>query len=81
MISIFLETPKDTYWSAGKRILRYITRTRDCGIMYASTKKKDLIGYTDSDFVGILDDRKRNFGFVFHLGSGAIHGHLRSSPL
>ena len=37
LISIFMETPKDTNWSVGKRILRYITGTRDHGIIYAST--------------------------------------------
>jgi len=36
-ISIFIETPKDTHWSAGKRIPRCIAGTRDCGIMYEST--------------------------------------------
>ena len=68
LISIFMETPKDTYWSAGKRIMRYIVATRDCGIMYASTEKKDLIGYIHSDFIGILDDRKSTSGYVFHIG-------------
>lgn len=72
LISIFMETPKDTHWSAGKRILRYIAGTRDCGIMYAIKKKKDFIGYRDNDFEGILDDRKSTFGYLFHLGSGLI---------
>ena len=40
--------------------------------MYASTKKKDLIRYIDSGFVGSLDDRKRTYGFLFHLGLGVI---------
>lgn len=48
--------------------MRYIVGTTDCGIMYASTKNKDLVGYIDSDFSGILDDRKITFGYVFHLG-------------
>ena len=39
LISKFMETPRDTHWSAGKRILRYITGTRDCHIMYASIEK------------------------------------------
>eukprot|EP00253_Pinus_taeda_P034873 PITA_34873 len=72
LVSRFMETPKDTHWSAGKRILRYIVGTRDCGIMYASTEKKELIGYTNSDFAGSLDDRKSTSSFVFHLGSGVI---------
>ena len=40
LISRFMETPKGTHWSARKIILRYIAGTRDCGIMYASTKKE-----------------------------------------
>ena len=39
LISRFMETPKDTHWSVGKIIMRYITGTRDYGIMYASTEK------------------------------------------
>eukprot|EP00253_Pinus_taeda_P034724 PITA_34724 len=77
----FMETLKDTHWSAGKRILRDITGTRDCGIMYESTEKKDLIGYTDSDFAGSLDDRKNTSGFVFHLGSGVISWASKKHPI
>ena len=67
-----METPKDTHWSVGKRILRYIEGTKDYGIMYARTEKKELIGYTDSDFAGSLDDRKSTSGYVFHLSLGVI---------
>ena len=31
-----------------------------------------MVGYTDSDFVGSLDDRKNTYFYVFHLGSGLI---------
>ena len=49
--------------------------------MYASTKEKDLIGYTDSDFACSLDDRKRSSGFVFHLGSGVISWASKKQPI
>jgi len=49
--------------------------------MYASTKKKDLIGYIDSDFAGSLDDRKSTYGYVFHLGSGAISWASKKHPI
>ena len=81
LISRFMETPKDTHWSVGKRILRYIAGTRDYGIMYASTEKKELIGYTDSDFAGSLDDRKSTSGYVFHLGSGVIAWASKKQPI
>ena len=31
-----------------------------------------MIGFSDSDYVGDLDDRKSTFGAVFMLNSGAI---------
>lgn len=81
LISRFVETPKDTHWSVGKRILRYIAGRRDCGIMYASTEKKYLIGYTDSDFAGNLDDRKSTSCYVFHLSSGVISWASKKQPI
>ena len=81
LISKFMETPKDTHWSVGKRILRYIAGTRDYGIMYARKEKKELIGYTDSDFLGSLDDRKSTSGYVFHLGSRVIAWTSKKQPI
>eukprot|EP00253_Pinus_taeda_P035323 PITA_35323 len=81
LIYRFMETPKDTHWSVEKRIMRYIVGTTDCGIMYASTEKKDLIGYTDSDFSGSLNDRKSTFAFLFHLGSSVISWASKKQPI
>ena len=49
--------------------------------MYASIENKDLIGYTDSDFAGSLDDRKSTSSFVFHLGSGMISWASKKQPI
>ena len=51
------------------------------GIMYASTENKELIGYTDSDFAGSLDDRKCTSGYVFHLGSRVIAWASKKQPI
>ena len=40
-----------------------------------------MIGYIDSDFVGILDDRKSTSGYVFHLGSGVIAWASKKQPI
>ena len=72
LISRFMEKPKDAHWQAGKRILRYVKGTKRYGILYTATECSDLVGYTDSDWVGSVDDRKSTSGYVFHMGSGAI---------
>ena len=36
LISRFMEPPKDSHWQAGKRIMRYVSGTKDLGIMYST---------------------------------------------
>ena len=42
------------------------------GILYNVSEHSDLVGYTDSDWAGSVDDRKSTAGYFFHMGSGAI---------
>jgi hypothetical protein len=39
-----------------------------------------LSGYTDSDWVGSVSDRKSTSGCCFSLGSAMIHGRVGSNP-
>eukprot|EP00253_Pinus_taeda_P017662 PITA_17662 len=72
LISIFMERPKEAHQQAAKRILRYVKGTKRFGILYTASECSYLIGYTDSDWVGSVDDRKSTSVYVFHMGSGAI---------
>ena len=72
LISSFMETPMDSHWQIGKRILRYINGTRDYGILYSKSDDFILVGYTESDFACSIDDKKNTSRYIFHLGSGAI---------
>ena len=66
---------------AAKRILRYIKCTLNDGIYYENTNEVNLVGYTDSDWVGDIETRKSTSGFVFHLGSGAISWSSKKQPV
>eukprot|EP00253_Pinus_taeda_P005599 PITA_05599 len=73
LISRFMERPKETHWQAAKRILRYVKGTKKFGILYnVFSEHSDLVGYTNSDWAGSVDDQKSTSGYVFHMGSGAI---------
>ena len=72
LISRFMEKPKETHWQAAKRIMRYVKGTKWYGIFYTVSECSDLVGYTDSDWAGSVDDRKSTSGYIFHIGSGAI---------
>ena len=80
LISRFMESPKDSHWQAGKRILRYVSGKKDLGIMYSTSENFKLIGYTDSDNGGSIDDRKRKYRYTFILVQVLFHGLQRNSP-
>jgi hypothetical protein len=81
LISRFMETPKSTHWQAGKRILRYVARTTNFGIRYTSSLNFELIGYTDSDFAGSIDDKKNTSRYIFSLRSKAVAWASKKQPI
>lgn len=72
LLSRFVSNPSKHHYGAAKRILRYIAGTADYGIMYENSYELKLIGFTDSDWAGSLDDHRSNSGNVFLLGGCAI---------
>ena len=56
-------------FGAAKRVLRYLQGTMDNGIMYKFGRNLNLIGYSDSDWAGSIDDIKSSSGYTFLFGS------------
>ncbi|XP_074277770.1 secreted RxLR effector protein 161-like [Silene latifolia] len=72
VVSKFMHNPSKQHLGAVRRILKYVADTTEYGIFYSKVSDFKLVGYTDSDWAGCLDDRKITSGYVFTLGSGAI---------
>ncbi|KAK1564064.1 hypothetical protein QYE76_018262 [Lolium multiflorum] len=59
MVSRFMEAPTTEHLSAVKHLLRYIAGTIDTGCSFSSAPEgAHLIGYSDADHAGDIDDRK-----------------------
>ena len=71
-ISRYMQKPHDIHWKESKRILQYIQGTRTYNIDYATDFELELVGYTDSDWVGDSIDWKSTSGYVFMFGGGPI---------
>jgi hypothetical protein len=71
-VSRYMQEPHELHWKASKRILRYVQGTTGYGIHYATGCALDLMGFTDSDWVGDNTDHKSTSGYVLSLGSGPI---------
>ena len=68
-LSRYMEAPGGEHWSAVKHLLRYIAGTRGLGCCYARQESKaKLVGYSDADMAGNIDDRKSTSGALFTLG-------------
>jgi len=74
IVSRFMESPKIEHMIAVKHILRYIKGTTNLGCCYVKNTKEDgnLVGFSDSDMAGDLDDRKSTMGVVYFLGNNPI---------
>ncbi|XBI71622.1 hypothetical protein VPH35_065793 [Triticum aestivum] len=72
-VSRFMEAPTSEHWAAVKQLLRYIAGTRQLGCRYARQEHgAELVGYSDSDLGGDLDDRKSTSGTIFFLGGSPV---------
>ncbi|XP_057720090.1 secreted RxLR effector protein 161-like [Arachis stenosperma] len=60
------------HWIAVKRVMRYLKRTKDYMLTYRRSENLEIIGYSDSDFVGCQDSRRSTLGCNFILAGGAI---------
>ncbi|XP_074378125.1 secreted RxLR effector protein 161-like [Apium graveolens] len=69
LVSRYIKKPKQDHFMAAKRILRYIEGTLDHGLFYTYSQDSKLVGYSDSDYGGDLDDGKSTSGSTFHIGS------------
>ncbi|KAG8489064.1 hypothetical protein CXB51_017032 [Gossypium anomalum] len=72
LLSRFMHCCNVTHFKAAKRILRYVKGTLNHGVMFKKEKELKLIGYSDSDWAGSVDDMKSTSGYFFTLGSGVF---------
>jgi hypothetical protein len=72
VISRFMQTPTKQYMGATRRILRYVVGTTSYGLLYKYVDNPRLIGYSDNDWAGSLDDRRSTSGHVFFYGDNII---------
>jgi len=64
--------PKTSHLTQVKRIIKYINRTYDYGILYSHVTGSMLVGYCNVDWDGSTDDRKSTSGGCLFLGNNLI---------
>jgi hypothetical protein len=78
-VSQYCSNPGRGHWTAVKRILRYLKGTMNFSLEYKGTNEQ-LIGYSDADWAGNIDDRRSTTGYVFLVADGAVSWNSRKQP-
>ncbi|KAL1339595.1 hypothetical protein AAHE18_U049700 [Arachis hypogaea] len=77
----FMQKPSQKYYTAARRILRYLQDTKGCRIYYTFTDDPKLLGYTDNDWAESIDDLKSTSGYAFMLGSSVFSWALNKQKI
>lgn len=70
-VSRYSQNPGKEHWKALKRILAYLKKTINYGILFGGGSG-ELCGYCDSDYAGDLESRRSTSGAVFTLHNGPV---------
>ena len=73
----YQSNPGEKHWTSVKYILKYLRRTKDLFLVFGNGELQ-IQGYTDSDFMSDIDDRKLTFGSLFIYNGGAVAGRVPS---
>ncbi|XP_068326390.1 secreted RxLR effector protein 161-like [Pyrus communis] len=72
LLGRFQSNPGEAHWVAAKKVLRYLQRTKNFMLVYGRDDSLELVGFTDSDLAGDMDERKSTGGYIFKLNGGAV---------
>lgn len=71
-IGIYLSNPEMDYMIAAKQIIRYLKRTKDNFLAYGKSNHLEIIGYSDSNYIGFQYSKRSISSCIFLLLEGAI---------
>ena len=69
---IYMHEPHGIHWKDAKIILHYVQGTKHFGVHYVASSPLELVGFSDSDWVGDPNDRNSTSGYVFMIKNGPI---------
>jgi hypothetical protein len=73
IMSRYMKAPTPEHWVAVKHILRYIKGMTNFGVIYLKERGKvKILGYSDSDMAGDVNDRKSTSGVAYFFRKNPV---------
>ena len=67
LLNQFMHEPRMVHWKGALRVLAYIERTLDRGLIYQKHEHLHVEAYSESNYVGDKGDRKSTFGYCTYV--------------
>ncbi|KAH9657984.1 hypothetical protein KPL70_023305 [Citrus sinensis] len=77
----YLSNPGYEHWKAAKKVLRYLQAAKDFVLTYQQSDYLNIVGYSDADFAGCLEDKKSTSSYIFMMAGELYHGKVPSRHL
>ena len=81
VVSKYNLNPSEAHLNALKRILRYLKGTLDITLRCRKSDKDEVLGYSDADYAGDMDDRHSTIGNLFLMSGGPISWYSKKQPI
>ena len=72
ILSRFMHCASELHLRSAKRVIRYIKGTSDFGVKFTRSKEFKLVGFSNSDWGGSIDDMRTTSGYCFSFGSSVF---------
>ena len=80
-VSKFNSCPTEAHLTAVKQIFRYLKGSINLGIKYERSADNHLVGFSDADWAGDMDDRHSTTGNLFVMSGAAINWISKKQPV
>jgi hypothetical protein len=72
MLGRYQKNPGLFHWKVANKVLRYCQGTKDLMLTYQRSDTLEIVGYSNANLGGCVDNRRSTTGYIFTLAGGAI---------
>lgn len=83
LLARYMSNPTSYLMKCGKRVLRYLSGTRNYGLSFTmqSDRGIKLLGYADADYAGCCDTRKATSGMAIFMNDCLVKWRTKRQPI